>query len=119
MKTALILLTLSLALVASSRVLAYGGCHSGSFHASDGHWSSSGSSSWTTRSGQTYNTSHSASGQYGDGWHTGSGSYHGSAGGSANWNRSAATGYGWHASTGEVSGGAYGGAVRVGYRRAW
>lgn len=96
-------------------VFGWGGSHSGSFSASDGHWSSSGSTSWTSRSGQTYDASHSASGNYGAGWHTGSGSYSNSWGGSGNWSHAAANGYGYHYGATSVNGvGACGGAYHYG-----
>ena len=98
-----------------ARLHGWGGSHSGSFSASDGSWSHSGSTTWTGRYGNTYSTSHSGSGSYGDGWHTGSGTYSNSMGGSGSWNHSGGGGYGYHYGATSVNGtGAYGGSYHYG-----
>lgn len=71
-----LLLAASLTFSLPSLAPAYGGCHRGSFHASNGHYTSSGSTSWTSRSGQTYTASHHSTGSYGHGADVSGGGYH-------------------------------------------
>ncbi len=106
MKTPALLLVLATALLAPAvpAAWAWGASHSGSYSASDGHWSSSGSTSWTNRYGQSESTSHSGSGSYGDGSHSGSGSYNSSWGNSGSWNHYGGGGDGYHYGGGSYSG---------------
>lgn len=80
MKKPLLLLT-AFAFVLPLSVFAWGGSHSSSTSFGGGSWSHSGSSSFTGRYGNTYNTSHSSSGTYGGCYHYGGVGYGGCYGG--------------------------------------